>query len=439
MQFGIEDILVFAIGIMENEMKGGNLAKREFCYAIGISNSTLNRHIKKLMNSQIIDDLEKGSVGYTLTSKGKEMYEGIRKIAVDIYLTPEKHGTGSIISFRSILDYISDPIVILTIVSHTHLDKDIDVVKILQRYAAMKDGSRYLTFIDEVLSIEFDEHIDCSDEIMLSTTSIGIRNCSGDIVKYSMDRYRSILAMAEFKFRSGDLDEASSTYRYLLESLPGLPQNIWIMALIRYLKCMMGKGEHDDVLEVTEKIDPFVTNVAHRAMIKQVRADDLSYLGRHDQAEELYRYCSGVYYKMELPILLSTLKNNIGVMYFRQGKYDLAEFHWREGKKIARKNDLLWVNAILDMNMGDLLVYRKNRIKRGKDLIRNARKVMERLNDLEGIADAHFNYSLACIEEGNLKLAEKHFRRSMEFPIHDEVRRNERVNVFRERMEGMGK
>ena len=71
--------------------------------------------------------------------------------------------------------------------------------------------------------------------------------------------------------------------------------------------------------------------------------------------------------------------------------------------------------------------------------IRNARKVMERLNDLEGIADAHFNYSLACLEEGNLKPAEKHFRRSMEFPIHDEVRRNERVNVFRERMEGMGK
>jgi predicted transcriptional regulator len=49
MQFGIEDILLFAIGIMENEMNGGNLAKREFCDALGISNSTLNRHIKKLI------------------------------------------------------------------------------------------------------------------------------------------------------------------------------------------------------------------------------------------------------------------------------------------------------------------------------------------------------------------------------------------------------
>lgn len=437
MQLGFEAILLFAVGFMDNKMR--SLTKNEFSDAIGISRSTFNRHIKKLEISKFVEETEIGSMGYELTPRGRKKYDRIRKDAVDIYLIPDRHGTGSVISFKSIIEYISDPLVILKIVSHTHLGKDIDVVEILQRYTALKEGSRYLTLIDEVLSIDVDKDTRYPDEIILSTTSIGIRDFNGELSNQNMDRYRSILAMTEFKFRSGHLDEASSTYHHILQSLPGLPQNIWIMAFVRYLKCLMGKGNHELVLETTEKIVPLLDNVVHKAMIKQVRADDLSFLGRHEQAERIYRYCSGVYYKKELPILQSTLKNNLGVMYFRLGKYDLAESSWREGKRIARKNDLLWVNAVLDMNIGDLLVYKKKRIKRGKDLIRNARKVMERLNDLEGIADAHFNYSLACIEEGNLKLAERHFRRSMEFPIRDEVRRNERISVFNGRMEGKGK
>jgi hypothetical protein len=63
---------------------------------------------------------------------------------------------------------------------------------------------------------------------------------------------------------------------------------------------------------------------------------------------------------------------------------------------------------------------------------------MESLKDLEGISGAYYNEALVCIEEGNFSTAYKHFRRSMEYPIHNKVLRDERSRVFKQRLEENG-
>ena len=142
--------------------------------------------------------------------------------------------------------------------------------------------------------------------------------------------------------------------------------------------------------------------------------------------------------RKNFPILSITVLNNLGVMYFRWGKFELAEDNWMKSRKLARKKNLLWAQAIIDMNLGDHIAHNQKRIKRGKDLIRNARKIMESLKDMEGVADSHFNYALVCIEEENFSLAMKHFIISMKYPIFDETKRSERIKVFNERLETHG-
>jgi len=440
MAFPGKELTLFGVGYVGKNIISNGYEKRDIVDAIGISPGSLDRYLAQLTNSGYLEKNEGPKVvcGHSLTGTGKERYEEVHDRMLDIFLTPEQHSVQVVCSFRSLLNYINDPLLILKIVSDTFHGKKMDIREILQHSNLLSPDSGFNTMINEILSIPEEGTSISVEELLRVLTNIGIRSDETRSRMYDPDRIRSLLAIAEFKRRSGDMEEAQFLYDQVLQLLPGLPPNIWIIAYTYRLKCMMGSGRHDEVMKLIEHSTPLVKNSVHRAMIIQIKADLLSLKGEYEESEKLYRSCLGVYFAKQLPILSITVLNNMGVMFFRNKQNDIAERMWRKAYRIAREKELLWAQAVIGMNLGDHIAFNKGKVKRGKDIVRNARNIMERLNDMEGISDAKFNYALVCLADGKVSLAMKHFNESMKYPILDGLKRDERIRVFNERLEYNG-
>lgn len=434
--FGRKESILFGIGsvgLKDNKI----YCKRDMADAIGISITALDRHLVHLRSSGYLKkDNGPGSVcGHSLTEIGKERYETIYDQVQDMILTPEQHSVSVVCHLKSILKYINDPLLTLKIVSNTLRGKKIDVLELLKMYSLQRTGSGYTMMIDEVLSIPEEGQLTSPDDMLLVLTNMGLEPGESISRMQDQDMVRSFMSTAEYKRRNGDLDEAICMYDRVLRSIPGLPPNIWIIAYTNKLKCIMGLGRYNEFFKLIEHSIQLVKNSVHRAMIRQIKADQLSLKGEYEESEKIYRSCLGVYSAKDLPILGITALNNMGVMFFRQGRSDIAVQMWRKAYKIARERELLWAQAILAMNIGDHIAFNKGQFKRGRDLVRDARKIMERLDDMEGVSDAEFNYALVCLAEDKVPLALKHFNKSLKYPILDHVKRDERTRVFNDRLE----
>ncbi|MEA3559156.1 MAG: hypothetical protein U9R75_07890, partial [Candidatus Thermoplasmatota archaeon] len=401
-----EDILIFTLGYLQENEEQVVRTTDDLADSLEISNSTITRYFKKLIERNLITrkNQTKNLGRFELTEKGKDMYLKLFKETNEIILTPEQHEVGRICSMKPIIQYITDSLIIIKIVYYTIRRKNLNIPQLLERYSFEKKGSRFQSFLDEVLSSEDVDDKSNLEDMMTSVTQLGIKPEHIDIRINDPDRYKAALATAEFNLRSGNLDEAISIYSNILGSTRGLEPNVWIVAYSRYLRCLMNNGEHEKVISLVDENIPHIKNCIHKAVILQEKANSLAFNKKYDLAKKFYDYCTGVYNKKNLPVLQTTLKNNLGVLYFRRGKIDQAEKQWIEAERIAKRKKILWMKAIICMNLGDLFSHHRGQVKRGKERIRRARKIMESLKDMEGIADSHFNYSLALIDEGNIKL-----------------------------------
>jgi len=433
-----EDILIFALGYLQENEEQVVRTTGDLADSLEISNSTITRYFHKLIERNLVTrkNRTRNLHRFELTEKGKEMYSRLFKKTNKMILTPEQHEVGRICSMRTVIQNTNDPLITIKIVSYTMRRKNLNIPQLLGRYSIEKKDSRFRSFFDEVLSSKDIENRSNLEDMMTSVTQLGIEPGQIDERINDPDRYKAALATAEFNLRSGNLLEAMSIYSNILGSARGLEPNVWIVAYSRYLKCLMNNGEHEKVISLVDENIPRIKNCIHKAIILQEKANSLAYCKKYDLAKRTYDYCAGVYNKKDLPVLQTTLKNNLGVLYFRRGKIDQAEKQWIEAERIAKRKNILWIKAIICMNLGDLFSHNRGQVKRGKERIRRARKIMESLKDMEGIADSHFNYSLTLIDEGNIKLAWKYFHRSLEFPIIDDMKKNERVDVFKGRLSG---
>ncbi len=436
MKYDNEDVLIFALGFLQENKDKKVLTRAELAESIGISLSTFNRCVNRLIQKGLVKRKQKlkGVCRYGLSSRGINYYERISSKIYNIILTPEQHNVSMICSINPIIESIKDPTIIFKIISFSIKGIELNVPGLLQKYSCFNSDGRFQGYLDEVLSREQPDYETNPEEFVKSVTQLGLEPGDVNNRMNNPDRYKSALSTAEYKLRSGNLDDAISLYTSILSTDKGLDQNVWIVAYTRYMRCLMGKGEHGKVISMAEEIDPLIRNCIHKAMIKQEHATSLSFKKKYGQAKKLYDYSLRVFENENLPILQTSLRNNLGVLHYRRNQFSLAEKQWLMAERIAKKNNILWMKAILCMNLGDLISHNKGQTRRGKERVRRARKIMESLNDMEGIADAQFNYSLVCIDEGNIKLANKYFIRSLEFPIIDEAKRNERVEVFEGRL-----
>jgi tetratricopeptide (TPR) repeat protein len=376
--------------------------------------------------------------GHSLTKKGMERYEKVSEIGLNLFLTPDQHSVHSICPLKPLIRFINDPIILIKIIGQTFQGKKFDVRYLFQQENILSPNSRYYAPIDEVFSIKDDSSSISPEEMLIALTNLGKKPKEARTRIDDRDKIRSTLAIAEFKRRNGNLKDALSLIDHILSLTPGLTPNIWIIAYTTKLKCMMGLGKHDEVIEIINKTVPLVKNKIHRAMILQIEADILSLKGRYQEADRIFRSCIGSYRAKNMLVLQISVYNNMGVMLFRQSKNEKAEDMWKKALKISREKGLLWAQAIISMNLGDHLASNKGQIKRGKDMVRNAKRIMESINDLEGVADAEFNYALICIEEENVPLAIKHMDTSLIYPIYDTLKKEERIRVFNERVKKHG-
>ncbi|MFO8050468.1 MAG: tetratricopeptide repeat protein [Thermoplasmatota archaeon] len=436
MTFSGKELTLFGIGYVEKNIISNGYGKRDIMDAIGMSPGSFDRYLAQLTDSGYLEknDGPKVVCGYSLTDIGKERYEKVYDRMLDIFLTPEQHSIHVVCPFKPLLKYLNDPLLILKIVSNTFQGKKMDIREFFQHSNLLRSGSGFNIMIDEILSIREEGMPISVEELLMVLTNMGIKPGETRSRMFDPDRIRSLLATAEFKRRSGNLEEAQFIYDQILQLMPGLSPKIWIIAYTYRLKCMMGLGRHDEVMKLIEHSTPLVKNSVHRAMIIQIKADLLSLKGEYEKSKELYRSCLGVYYAKELSILSIAALNNMGVMFFRHKQNDIAERMWRKAYRIAREKEILWAQAVLSMNIGDHIAFNKGQVKRGKDLVRNARNIMEQLNDMEGVSDAKFNYALVCLADGKVSLAIKHFNESMKYPILDGLKRDERIKVFNERL-----
>lgn len=437
----MEDIVLFTIGYLGSHDQQTLVGKENLSKVLALNSEALNRYLRALSRSGRIDRVRipPDMDGYSLSDKGKDRYEDVSNVIMDGYLTPQQHSVQKVVHIKPFLKYIKNPILSAKLVTHTYIGEQFDVSKLFQEDHVFREGARILSQIDEVLNIKEDGTPLTVEDTILSLTSIGLIPGKNRSQTIECDRIRSTLANIEYLRRCGRHDDSLYLSKQVLESIPGLEPNVWIIAYTRFLKCLMGKGEHQKVHTIIDRIDPFINNSVYRAMILEVKADSLSLLGEYDESERLFKYCLGVFHAKNLPIMTIIVWNNLGVLYFRRYRNDMAEDCWNKSIKIARKKGLPWAQAVVKMNLGDHLAHNKGETKRGMKMVREARKIMNDIDDMEGVADSYFNSALILVEMDNIPLAVKHFTRSLEYPIHDPKRREERIAVFNGRLEKSGK
>lgn len=163
----------------------------------------------------------------------------------------------------------------------------------------------------------------------------------------------------------------------------------------------------------------------------------MSDLGRYQEAHDVYESSLGIARSKKLICLQAMTLNNIGVNHFRAEEYDEAEDIWQKSRRFAKSNDVSWAKVMSEINLADIKGRRGNYYMARKYL-REARKFMFLVGDMEGVSEVDFNLALVCVEEGKKDRAIHYFKRSENFPLMYREKIIERREELKKRFEEKG-
>jgi tetratricopeptide (TPR) repeat protein len=349
---------------------------------------------------------------------------------MNLDLDPSLHSVSNLCRLEDVLDYMNDPFNIAMVTFHVSRSKPLDVVDIIRLDRARRPGSRENEIINELLRNrgKIDQSL---NDLIEDLTLIGKKD---PVIneKTSFESVPTAIITAELRVRRGRDYEAKSIYQSLLKNRARLDPAYWIFCIVGLIKCSKVIDGQDEALALANRFLESVTDPASRSMINKNKADILQDMGKYKEAEQLYNSIIRTLRGVDMPHLKMMVLNNFGVLHFRQGKEDEAVECWKKARTIAMKNDLPWMEAISSVNLSDPYA-RKGKTERSRQLLRSARRCLERIKDQEGLSEYNFNMALVCIEEGNRDLALHYFKQCEDFPLQYREKRMERREVINTR------
>jgi len=432
--------LIYALGTIEevSSDRKSRLTSKNLSDLLEIKPGSLRQYIAGLKKMRCLEKYSNrlGYIHYSLSFEGKEKYYEIKKEIENIEIIPEKHSISRRCMFNTIIPLLRNPLDRITVAKHVSRNKPFDLVEMVQQLNALAPESKERAMLREMI-IGTEEDKESLEDVVAGFTLIG--NKPGLLSKYeemetSVD---SLLILAELKRRRGEIEESRIIIDHLLTRREGLSTDKWIVCVLNMIQLILSLEGQEKALDIIDQTLSKLNNPAHIALIKKLEADIHSIRKEWEKATSLYKSCLGTFSAKQMHALQAITYNNMGVMFFRQGRFDFAEKNWLKARNLAHKHKLVWMKSFIEINLSDSYA-KKGKIKRAKDMLRGSRKVMEEIGDMEGLSDVNFNQALVYIEEGNPNKALDFFKMTEDFPLIYNEKKMERREVFKERYQAKG-
>ena len=410
------ELILLAIG------HGADFQMKTLQDVLGIKSKTMIRHAKYLEKSKMVFiNIEKS---YSLTSIGCESYERILDIISEYEIIPELHSFSRIYKLRTILPLIKNPISLVKILLSIDKKLELDIIDLLRIDSALKDSMEGM--ILEEMS-RFDNNIELSIDLQFrDLTMLGVKP---DMKLKENIPVREALIIADQKRRNGKVWEALQMFIDLLHSRNGLLPGEWIVCLIGWISCIkIIKGPE----KAKEMVDTYLSRIGrpeHRGLLYYLKADILSDMECNHESSEMYIKSLRIMRRYKMKISEAELLNSYGVHLFRMNQFKSAEKQWNRCRSISRKNDIMRMKTIAEVNLSDIYSI-KGKNRTALDLLRNAEKFFKSINDQEGICDVYFNRSIVHTREGNIDKAHESFTTARRFPLIYQNKKEEMLSYF---------
>ncbi|MDG6223881.1 MAG: tetratricopeptide repeat protein [Candidatus Thermoplasmatota archaeon] len=420
-----EEFILLAIGSFNlfgvNHPPGSEALR----YLLGIQTDTLNRHMKHLRDMGMIEEQMNA---FYFTAEGAHLHERLYTDMMDRDLIPEKNSTSGICQIRTIMPLIKDQKSYIEVAAAIRQNKCFDIIDYLNTKKALRPGSEERLKMDEILDQGVDAQIKV-DDLYSGLSMLGIKP---EQVHDTIDpsKVSDNLIIAEVKRRGSKIEEAFSLFDGL-RSEKSLTPGHWIVCLIGCMECLKAiKGPESALNEVVKLLkrvkDPF-----HKALLLYLQADILSDMRDHDKATRLYRTSEGMMKALNMQRTRTELCNSLGVHYFRQRRFNLAERTWKRALILTNKYDLIWTKALIEINLADCESMKGNH-RTAWNKIRRAEEILRKYDDLEGLADIEYNKALLYIRQGKIDKAYDSYDRAEAYPLRYAKKKDEWQEVLNE-------
>lgn len=429
-------MILFVLGHFCRKDSMSSIDHVRFCEALKITERTLNQRLGDLRNEGYTKrGKNDGLFDHLLTEKGVEEYRRLMDEIYKLELVPDLHGVLKRYKMRSILSKIRDPFISVKIIQIVSTGKPYEIFDIVGNQLSMGSTIRENAIFEEMaranggISYPLDHYI-------RSTTFVGYRS-DDPIKEESYDSRNEILYRANLLRRTGRVKGSLRLYMDIL-SADRIDPGCWISCIVGVIQCTKAlEGPEIAIALCNKALEDTSLNASHRAYILKTKADILSDICLHDQADEAYILSLRISRAEKLKVLKTLIMNNMGVNWFRCNKRDEAEKAWRDCRRSAQAHRLPWIKTLSEINLSDIYAL-KGMFRTAKDLLRSARSFMLKVGDMEGVSEVDFNLALMSIAEGKRERALDHFRKCEEFPLVYRAKALERREVMRERFEGKG-
>ena len=425
--FDLADILLFGVGYLSDRDEGSQCDQGKISSALKVDRKRLGRAFETLHARGLIQERKGGVCGKVLSGEGMRKYGTLYEHITTMTFDPEIHRCEG--NLGSALRSFKDPANIMRIVHCVMAGVDLDVVALNHEERLRRGDSSEMLLLKELVDSRGD--LDQPFEGLVNRLMLGGK-VPEDLP--SIEPGGSIvdeLVTAELLRRQLKENEAFTRFVNVLRNRSGPDSAYRIFAVVGMINCIKVLEGHEAAMKEIGQFLSVTTHPPYRVMLMKCQADILSYSDHHGSIK-LYLSCLKAINRLGLPQLHVAILNNIGVMHFIMEDWKEAKKYWKKSLRISRENYFEWMEAIINLNLSDLLA-KEGKHARAKRILGGSKKFFMSVNDTEGLSGYHFNMALVHIEEGNRELALKHFVRYEEFPIRYREKREEERKAFKER------
>ncbi|MGA1792525.1 MAG: tetratricopeptide repeat protein [Thermoplasmatota archaeon] len=430
------DYILLGIRLLPNSSLGYD-DREELGRSLGFSFLTVRRSLTDLKKNDCIIKEKEGTKAYfKITDEGMKKAEELYSDISNLYFTPQRHGVPTSIRLTEVLKLINDPFFKPFLVK-LYFEKDIfDLMDTLKTFEMLKKETSIYNLFEKIDIFHGSQGMPNFTHSFIKATMFGLNeNRKWTKENPSEGNIQVLLLDADLKARRGDLEEALSLYRTILQK-PNLPQELWFIGILGLVKTYGRLGRRNEWEKALEETRRQTDNKIIHGYLNQIEADLLATIGDYDRAKILFEKAIGTFRHYNLPLFLSITYNNYGILMFNREMYDEAERIWKKGKRYGSESGNRFSTVPTDINLASIIRI-KGDLEKARKYLEDAKDLCISQNNIEMLSSVEYNISLIMISEGNFEEAIELFNRSCfdTYPLLSEDYREERLAVFKREVE----
>jgi tetratricopeptide (TPR) repeat protein len=317
-------------------------------------------------------------------------------------LTEKRHNIPTCMTVRNLLKRMSDPMdkaFFLAVYNH---NKYFDLPMFLQTMKLSREDTNPLTIFANLEEIQNSRRGESSAESFYNASLFG--NIDRKLLTsddWSGKDIDALIILAEAKIRRGELEDAKLIHEYLLDQVVDLTQNQWFIINLDQAKIMEKAKSVDDAICHLEHLEKMVDDRMHSALIKVRKGWYLFIKGEREKGLDLLDSAINSFSKFGVPLFLSMAHNNRGVSRFIMEDFEGAEEDWLKTRKFAREAKSEYCEGIVLPNLADIYM-KAGRFDKARESLDRSRAILEKIQDLEGLALVDLNEALLKVEMGDI-------------------------------------